>query len=120
MRNENQPTTKPATPAIEFDFNTPTPRARRAKFVKQSEIMERLRQEFSGVHMEILNEFKPSRLLNFDADFVLVNVRHGRAVERRVQRRARALERLALFRNADIKFGFRRGKGGWWQTATAH
>lgn len=116
MRNA----TKPATPAVEFDFNTPTPRALRAKFVKQSEIMARLRQEFSGVHMEILNEFKPSRLLNFDADFVFVNVRHGRAVERRVQRRARALERLALFRNADIKFGFRRGKGGWWQTATAH
>jgi hypothetical protein len=116
MRNEKQT----ATPAIEFDFNTPTPRARRAKFVNQSEIMARLRQEFQGVHMEILNEFKPSRLLNFDADFVFVNVRHGRAVERSVQRRARALGRLALFRNADIKFGFRRGKGGWWQTVTAH
>ena len=117
MRNANQP----ATPAVEFDFNTPTPRALRAKFVTQSEIMGRLRQEFKGVHMEIFNgEFKPSRLLNFDADFVFVHVRHGRAVERRVQRRARALERLAFFRNADIKFGFRRGKGGWWQTATAH
>jgi hypothetical protein len=116
MRNEKQP----ATPAIEFDFNTPTPRTRRAKFVKQSEVMERLRQEFQGVRMEILNEFTPSRLLNFDADFVIVHRRHGRAVERRVQRRARALERLALFRNADIKFGFRRGKGSWWQTATAH
>ena len=116
MRNQTQP--KKHT--TEFNFDAPTPAALRAKFVKQSEIMQRLRQEFQGIRMEILNEFKPSRLLNFDADFVFVHVRHGRAVERRVQRRARALERLALFRNADIKFGLCRAKGEWWQTAVAH
>jgi hypothetical protein len=104
----------------ELNFDAPTPAALRAKMVRKADIMRRLRQEFRGVVMDTLNEYKGFRLLDFNAENVIVHAKHGRAVERRVVSRALRLEKLAYFRNADIKFGVRRGKGGWWQAQTSH
>jgi hypothetical protein len=97
------------------DFDAPTPRGLRRKMVRKADIMRRLRQEFRGIVMDALNEYRGFRLLDFNADNLIVHAKHGRAVERRVLGRALSLEKLAYFRNADIKFGLRDRKGRWWQ-----
>src|SRR5436305_600030 len=107
------------TPA-ELDFDAPTPRPLRAKMVKKSDIMRRLRQEFRGVRIKALDEHPGLGLLDFNAENVIVHAQHGIAVAADVLFRAYHLEKLAYYRNADIKFGVRSGKGRWWQSATSH
>src|SRR5947209_174636 len=99
----------------ELDFDTPTPAYLKRRMVDWKDVIRRLMREFPQAELSMAFPFTPLCLLDFDAAAVITEPQF----ERRVYRRARQLERLAYFRNADIKFGFRDGKGRWWKPAAS-
>jgi hypothetical protein len=104
-----------ATQPTDLNFDTPTPARLRRKMVDWRDVMLRLMSEFPKAELSIVVPFIPFDLLNFRASAVSTEP----PFERAVYRRARQLEQRAYFRNADIKFGLRDGKGRWWQDAAA-
>jgi hypothetical protein len=98
------------------DFNTPTPHGLRRKMVNWRDVVLRLMREFPRADVRAVRRLNPpDRRSLLD----LPPVAAAAEFEDDVLSRKRELERMAFFRNADIKFGLRRGKGLWWRHEAA-